>query len=380
MTVVIAAGGTGGHLYPAVAVAREFLHREPDTSIVFVGTERGLEGTVLSQEGFVLERITARPVMGRGLTGAAGALLRLPVACWQSIKVLRGRRADLVIGIGGYTSPPVVIAAWLLGIPRAILEPNAVPGMANRAIGPLANRVFVAFASAGSHFRSSRVRLAGTPVRRAFFEPPPVQAEGAAPPIWAKRGQPGQRLTVLVFGGSQGARAINDAMVEALPHLQGKIWGTAVTVIHQTGEADYARVKAAYDGAGIGNDRVEVVPFLFDMPRALRSADLVVARAGAVTIAELTACGKPAILIPLPSAIHHHQERNAEVLVSTGAAVLLLQDQLTGPRLAGEITALLGDAPRLAAMGTRSRELGRTDSAEVIVSECLALARREARG
>ncbi len=376
MTVVIAAGGTGGHLYPAVALAREFLHREPDTSIVFVGTERGLEGTVLSQEGFALERVAARPVMGRGLAGAAGALLSLPVACWQSVKVLRGRRADLVIGVGGYTSPPVLMAAWLLSIPRVILEPNAVPGMANQALGPLANLVFVAFASAGSHFRSSKVRLAGTPVRRAFFEPTPAHAEGSAPPTLSERGPAGQRLTLLVFGGSQGARAINNAMVEALPHLQGRVRDNGLAVIHQTGGADYERVKAAYDRAGIGHDRAEVVPFLFDMPRALRSADLVVARAGAVTIAELTACGKPAILIPLPSAIYRHQERNAQVLASAGAAVLLLQDQLTGPRLAGEIAALLRDASRLAAMGTRSRAIGRTDSAEVIVGECLALARR----
>lgn len=360
MNIVIAAGGTGGHLYPAVALAREFLREEPATGIVFLGTSRGIEGKVLAHEGFSLEHVIAKPVMGVGVGKAAVALLALPIGVWQAIRSLRARRAELVIGIGGYTSPPVLLAAWLLGVPRVILEPNAYPGMANTALSPIANLVFVAFEEAGKHFTRSKVRVVGTPIRRAFLEP----AAAAAP---AATG--GRRL--LVFGGSQGAHAINEALVQALPQLVQRGVGPAgLSVIHQTGEADHARVKEAYERTGV---QAEVVPFLFDMPRALRSADLVVSRAGAVTVAELTACGKPAILIPLPQAIYRHQERNARVLEAGGAAVVLPQEGLSGPGLARTIAELLGDADRLRAMSERSRALGKTDSAETIVRHCRAL-------
>lgn len=373
MMVVIAAGGTGGHLYPAVALAREFLRQDPGTRVLFVGTSRELERKVLAHEGFELQTILAWPVMGLGVRRAAVALLALPVGLYQSLGILRSRRADLVIGIGGYTSPPVVAAARLLGIRRVILEPNAYPGMANKVLAPLANIIFVAFEAAGRSFTRSKVQVVGTPIRRAFLEPDPVvspaPAEGAA-------GAPeGAHRTLLVFGGSQGAHAINAAMVAALPHL-GALRSN-VSVIHQTGEADYESVKAAYEQAGF---KGQVVPFVFDMPRALRSADLVVSRSGAVTVAELTACGKAAVLIPLPHAIYRHQERNAQVMESGGAAVVLSQGILTGLQLARTIETLLRDPGRLRAMEARSRALGRVDSAETIVRECMALVARKAMG
>ncbi|MGH7251047.1 MAG: undecaprenyldiphospho-muramoylpentapeptide beta-N-acetylglucosaminyltransferase [Nitrospiraceae bacterium] len=373
MTVVIAAGGTGGHLYPAVALAREFLRQDPRTTVLFVGTSRELEKKVLTHEGFELKKILAWPVMGLGMRRAAVALLVLPVGLYQSLRILRSRQADLVIGIGGYTSPPVLVAASLLGIRRVILEPNAYPGMANKVLGPLADIIFVAFEAAGKYFTRSKVRVVGTPIRRAFLEP--AQAVSPGLPEGAAGAAAGAHRTLLIFGGSQGAHAINTAMVAALPHLEAL--RTSVSVIHQTGDADHASVKAAYEAAGF---KGQVVAFVFDMPRTLRSADLVVSRSGAVTVAELTACGKAAVLIPLPHAIYGHQARNAQVMESAGAAVVLSQENLTGLQLARTIETLLHDAGRLRAMEARSRALGRVDSAETIVRECLALVERQARG
>jgi UDP-N-acetylglucosamine--N-acetylmuramyl-(pentapeptide) pyrophosphoryl-undecaprenol N-acetylglucosamine transferase len=359
MNVVIAAGGTGGHLYPAVALAREFLRQHPKVGILFVGTERGIETKVLAHEALELVKINAKPVMGLGVARSLKGLLSLPYSVWQSLRLLGRYRADLVIGIGGYTAPPVLLAAALRRLPRVILEPNAYPGMANRALAPLAHLIFVAFDSARCHFPSGRVRLVGTPLRRAFLER--SRAERAA----------SGKKTLLIFGGSQGSRAINETMIQAVPDLTS-LKGQA-RIIHQTGEADSARVKAAYDASGLD---AEVFPFLFDMPTALRDADLVISRAGAVTIAELTACGKPAVLIPLPQAIYQHQERNARVLEAAGAAEVLLQDQLTADLLAGRIRRLLGDPARLAAMGRASRGLARLDAAEAIVHDSVALVKQ----
>jgi len=366
MRIVIAAGGTGGHLYPAVALAQEFLRQAPNTSLLFVGTSRGIERKVLSHEGFELETIEAQPVMGGGLSKALAGLRALPAAIRQAVTLLRRRQAELVIGIGGYTSPPVVMAAWGLRIPRVILEPNAFPGAANRVVGPLANLVFLAFDSTAEYFRRTKVRVVGTPIRRSFFEDQGTRREA--------RGEREERApkckTLLIFGGSQGARAINQVVVEALPHLG--TFEPPLAIIHQTGEADHAGIKQAYQAAGV---QAEVVPFLFDMPAVLRSADLVVSRAGAVSVAELTACGKPAILIPLPHAIYAHQLRNAEVLEAAGAAVLLPQDKLTGAALAETVGRALRDEHKLRDMGARSRSLGRLDAAERIVQECRALVR-----
>jgi UDP-N-acetylglucosamine--N-acetylmuramyl-(pentapeptide) pyrophosphoryl-undecaprenol N-acetylglucosamine transferase len=350
---VIAAGGTGGHLYPAVALAREFMRQDPKTRVVFVGTERGLETKVLAHEGLDLVKINALPVMGIGLTRSVKGLLSLPRSIRQSLGVLRERRADVVIGIGGYTTPPVLAAAALRRIPCAILEPNAYPGMANRALGPLVDVVFVAFESARRHFRSDRVRVVGTPIRRAFLDRKTVEAPESASKI------------VLIFGGSQGARAINEAIIDALPRLSSL--KHRIKIVHQTGEADIARVRKAYEAAALD---AEIQPYLFDMPAVLGQADLVVCRAGAVTLAELTACGKPAILIPLPHAIYQHQERNARFMESAGAVEVLLQDELSGVTLATRIDVLLNDPGRLAKMADSSRRLGRLDAAEVIVQDC----------
>ncbi len=356
MNIVIAAGGTGGHLYPAVAVAREFMQRDPSTRILFVGTTRGIERKVLAHEGFPLELIAAKPLMGKSPVEIAKALLAVPVSLWQSLKILKAYRADLVFGVGGYTSPAMVMAAAMKGIPGVILEPNAHPGMANKAVAPLVRRIFLAFESTAQFFDRAKTRVVGTPVRQGFLE-------ATAQPTGVQEKKAKRHL--LIFGGSQGAKAINQAMIDALPLLKQMPERPAIT--HQTGEADHVRVAAAYQQQGVA---AEVVPFLYDMPSVLRTADLVVARAGAMTIAELTVCGKPAILIPLPTAIYNHQLRNAEVMANAGGAVLLPQSDLTGARLAETIRGILSDENRLEAMGRRSWGMRRIDAAESIVREC----------
>ena len=217
MTILIAAGGTGGHLYPAVALAREFLRRDPSTRIIFVGTVKGIETKVLAHEGFPLELITAKPVMGKGLGEAVRGLLSVPVGLWQSMRLISRHRADLVIGVGGYTSPTMLAAAALKRIARVILEPNAYPGMANIAVGPCAQRVFLAFESAADKFAKAKVRVVGTPIRRNFLE----ALDRSAPVSGGRR--------LLIFGGSQGAKAINSAVLDGLADMARTFPGLSIT-------------------------------------------------------------------------------------------------------------------------------------------------------
>jgi UDP-N-acetylglucosamine--N-acetylmuramyl-(pentapeptide) pyrophosphoryl-undecaprenol N-acetylglucosamine transferase len=358
MTIVIAAGGTGGHLYPAVALAREFLQRDPMTKVLFVGTSRGLESKVLAHEGFELVLINAKPVMGKGLTDVLKGLCAMPLSLWQCGRILSQRQARLVIGVGGYTSPMMVLAAALKRIPRVILEPNAYPGLANKAVGPFVQRVFLAFESAARFFDQRKGRVVGTPVRKEFL----TQCR----PPGRERQRGGHH--VLVFGGSQGAKALNSAAIEGLPDLLKQ--RPHMTVTHQTGEADHDRVSQAYRRAGV---TATVLPFVYDMPAAINAADIVVARAGAMTVAELTTCGKPAILIPLPTAIYDHQMKNAKVMEAAGAAVVLPQADLTGATLARSVAQILDDPQRMKAMEDASVGLRRLDAAEAIVRECYAL-------
>lgn len=359
MRVIIAAGGTGGHLFPGLALAREFERQIPGSELIFVGTAQGIETKVVAREGFELVTIKAQRVMGIGVAGAVRGLAVLPIGLAQCLALCRARRPDFVLGIGGYTSPPLVLAAFLLDIKRAILEPNAHPGMANRMLAPFANMVFVTFDDTVSFFGKDKTKVVGTPIRREFLEEPPLE-------------RPDRRPTLLVFGGSQGARSINKAMIAALPSLiEGH---PGLHVIHQTGERDFEEVADAYRAAWPSNrTQPEVVPFLYDMPRAFRQAVLVISRAGATTIAELAACGKPAVLIPFPHAIYGHQERNARVLERAGAAQVILDGGLTGAVLADAVSLLLADPARLAEMGRRSKALGRADSAEQVVIACREL-------
>jgi len=356
---MIAAGGTGGHLYPGVALAREFERQAPGSETIFIGTARGLETKVVPREGFELMTIEAQGVMGKGWWGAVQGLAVVPVGLVQCLAICRQRRPDIAIGLGGYTSPPLILAALLLGIRRVILEPNVHPGMANRVLSPIANLIFVSFAETARYFRTGKTLIVGTPIRREFLEARSAGAEVKSP-------------TLLILGGSQGARSINQAMIAALPMLTASCPG--LRVIHQTGERGYEEVAAAY--RGYPSIEAEVVPFLYDIPRAFRQADLIVSRSGATTVAEITVSGKPAIFIPFPHAVQGHQERNARVLERTGAAQVIVDARLSGEVLSEAISALLADPSRLIEMGRCSKALGQADAAEQVVAACRALAGR----
>ena len=355
MRVVIAAGGTGGHMYPAIAYAKAFQQHDPEGHILFIGTGKTVERNILSQEGFEFESIRVEGFVGRSGLKMLQALWLLPQSIWRATQILRSPKADLVIGTGGYFSPPVVFAAWLLRIPRVILEPNAMPGLANRLLGPIANKIFLAFESARAFFSASKVEVIGTPIRQDFvLEHPPALPQGVK--------------HLLIFGGSQGAQAINSAILEAIEGSQ-KI-RESVTLTHQTGADDCERVRQRYEQLGV---QADVQPFLFDMPQELAKADLVICRAGASTLAELAAYGKVGILIPFPHATHNHQELNAKAMEDAGAARMLRQSDLSGQCLAHEIENIMQDIPTLQATAEKSWEARKVNATEQMVRECQAL-------
>ena len=359
MRVVIAGGGTGGHLFPGLAVARELLRRRPEAVITFAGTARGIEARVIPREGFELDVLRSAGLKGTTAVALARGLLLLPLGGVDAWRILSRRRPDVVIGVGGYSSGPVVLAAALRRIPTLLMEQNAVPGLTNRTLARVVSAAAVTFDETTTYF-GRRGFVTGNPVRAEFFaESDAAAAAGTSPP------------RVLIFGGSQGAHAINVAMVEAAAQLAAHPGGLALT--HQTGERDLERVREGYRRAGL---QARVEPFLYAMDREVKAADLVVARAGATTLAELTAAGKAAILIPLPTAADDHQRKNAEVLARAGAAEIVDQRGLTGAILADRIAALASDAPRRAAMARAAKALARPDAAGAIVDCVLALARR----
>jgi len=356
--VVIAGGGTGGHLYPGIAVARELLRRHPDALITFAGTARGIESRVVPLEGFELDLLRSAGLKRTSGVALLRAVLLLPLGGFDAWRILSRRSPDLVIGVGGYSSGPVVLAAALRGIPTLLLEQNAVPGLTNRLLARIVSAAAVTFDSTAAYF-GRRAFVAGNPVRPEFV------SENAAPGVRVV-GPP----RLLIFGGSQGSHAINVAMVEAAPQLAAHPGGMEIT--HQTGERDLELVKDGYRRAGL---EARVEPFLFAMDREIRMADLVVCRAGATTIAELTAAGRASILIPLPTAADNHQKKNAEVLAHAGAAEMLEQKDLNGGAIAEQLVALARDTARRQSMAAAARTLARPDAAKVIVDRVLELAR-----
>ena len=355
MNVCIAAGGTGGHLYPGIALAQEMMRQDATSHVQFVGTPRGLEARVLPKLGFELYCIAVRGVMGTNPVRALVALAQLPYAIGQCIRLLRRKRSELVIGIGGYTSPPLLVAARCLGIPLVIVEPNVIPGMANRVLSRIANMVLLAFEEAKCSFGGARTRVVGVPLRREFQRCAEIETKS-------------RQHTILVFGGSQGSRAINRAVVRAVSLLTTH--RPSLRILHQTGEADCLFVRHSYAERHLD---ATVVASLDDMPKAYAAADVVISRAGAGTIAELMACGKPAILIPFPSAAGQHQLRNAEIMVNAGAAVLIEESRLSDRLLADTIRMLLDDANRLATMAQRSLALAKHDATEQSIKCCREL-------
>jgi UDP-N-acetylglucosamine--N-acetylmuramyl-(pentapeptide) pyrophosphoryl-undecaprenol N-acetylglucosamine transferase len=356
--LLIAGGGTGGHLYPGIAVARELLRRMPHAEVTFVGTAQGIEARVIPREGLTLEVIRSAGLKGKSLATLARGMSMLPLSGLDAWDVISRRRPSVAVGLGGYSSGPVVMLAALRGVPTLVMEQNAVPGFANRRLASFIDAAAVAYEESVRYF-GGKAFVSGNPVRPEFFEE--AHDESHSPPGAAR---------VLVFGGSQGAHAINMALVEAAPRLAAPAGRVAIT--HQTGERDLEMVRDGYGRAGV---QARVEPFLYHMDREMKAADVVVCRAGATTLAELAAAGRASILIPLPTATDDHQRKNAEAFVRQGAAVMVAQGELTGERLAREVLSLADEPSRRAQLAAAARRLARPDAASVIVDRVLDLAR-----
>jgi UDP-N-acetylglucosamine--N-acetylmuramyl-(pentapeptide) pyrophosphoryl-undecaprenol N-acetylglucosamine transferase len=357
LSILIAGGGTGGHLYPGIAVARELLRRVPDAQVTFVGTATGIEARVIPREGFPLELIRSAGLKGKSLSAFARGMSLLPASALDAWSVISRRRPGVVLGVGGYSSGPVVALAALRGVPTLLMEQNAVPGLTNRLLARVVSAAAVTYGESISFF-GQKAFVTGNPVRPEFFEE--AYDQSSSPPGAAR---------VLVFGGSQGAHAINMAMVEAAARLAAATPRLAIT--HQTGERDLEVVRDGYRRAGL---EARVEPFLFAMDREMKSADVVVCRSGATTLAELTAARRASILVPFPAATDDHQRKNAEALVKQGAARMVEQRELVGDRLATEILAMASDGETRRRMQDAAGRLARPDAARVIVDKVLELA------
>jgi len=343
MRAVLAGGGTGGHVIPALAIAQE-LQNSYGAEILFIGTARGIETRLVPQAGFELRLVQVGALKNVTVLTRVRTMFALPLALFSARSILSGFQPDIVIGVGGYASGPAMMAAVLDRFPTLAFEPNVVPGLANRIVGRFVSAAAVHFEPTTQYFRNATVT--GVPVRHAFFE---IKSE------------PHDHPTLLVFGGSQGARAINLVMIKSMSQLLGQM--PNLHVIHQTGEHDYNEAQAAY--AGFGN-KVEVHRFIHDMPAYFARADLVVCRSGASTIAEITAAGKPAIFVPFPHAADDHQRQNAEALERAGAAVVLEETRLDDVWLIDTVKALLEDPQRLHKMSAAARSLSHPNAAHDI--------------
>jgi UDP-N-acetylglucosamine--N-acetylmuramyl-(pentapeptide) pyrophosphoryl-undecaprenol N-acetylglucosamine transferase len=353
MRVLIAGGGTGGHVIPALAIARELKARY-GAEVLFVGTARGIENRLVPQAGYRLELVKVGALKNVTLATRLRTLFDLPLAILRARSIIREFRPDVVVGVGGYASGPAMAAAILGRIPTVAFEPNYVPGFANKLIGRRVSAAAVHFEETKPYFRNARV--VGVPVRPEFFQV--AQQAGHDSP------------TLLVFGGSQGAHAINEAVTAAIPELLRQLPG--LHVIHQTGERDYNDVQSAYTRAGAS---AEVSAFIDNMPQAFMRACLVVCRSGASTVAEVAAAGKPAIFIPFPRAADDHQRRNAEAFANAGAAVLIPESDLAPERLAATVQEMLSDRMRLQVMAEKARALGHKDAAGQVAGMVAELAR-----
>jgi UDP-N-acetylglucosamine--N-acetylmuramyl-(pentapeptide) pyrophosphoryl-undecaprenol N-acetylglucosamine transferase len=342
LAFLMAGGGTGGHVIPLVAVARELRRRGHEP--FFVGTRQGMEARLVPAEGFSIDFIEIGGLNGVGLSRALQSLRQLPASVARVLHLLRTRRPAAVFSLGGYAAGPVMLAAWLRNLPIALMEPNAVAGMTNRWMGRFVNRALVNFPEAAPQFPRGKAELAGLPVRQEFFDLPAKHL--------------GPTLTLLVTGGSQGARRLNQAVQESWPLFQRA--GTPLRILHQCGRPDHAALSSAFTSSGLAG---EVVPFIEDMPAAFAEADLVVCRSGAGAVSELAAAGKPSILVPFPYAADQHQLRNAESLARAGAARLIPDTEMTGQRLFEEVAGLLAQPERLERMGQAARALGRPGAA-----------------
>lgn len=353
---MIAAGGTGGHIFPGIAVAEEIAKQAPGTEIVFAGTSRGLESEIVPRHGWKIVLMKSNSLKDKSGIAKLVSAARIPIAVARAIGIIRSERPDLLVGIGGYAAGPLAVAAWMMRVPVVLVEPNALPGMTNRMLKRFARKVFVAYTDAMPYFGGKAV-LAGVPVRRKILD--------------ARHGEKVQtgQTTVLAFGGSHGAHSINRAMVDSVEFMRAM--GSSLRIIHQTGKNDdHMAIGRAYEEAGI---EAEVFPFKDAMWDCYERVDIAVARAGANTVAELSSLGIPSILVPYPYAADDHQRANAMSMAAAGGAVVISDDELTGERLALELKGLVNDHDRLEGMRMGALGFGKPDAARRIARESLAL-------
>lgn len=356
MKVLIAAGGTGGHIYPGIAVAKEMLRRNGDSEILFVGTARGLEKRIVPENGFQLSLITSAGLKNVGILGKLKGIGVLPISFFEAARLLREFRPDVVVGAGGYVSGPVLLTASLLRFPTLVMDSNALPGFTNRKLARFVNKAALTFDEALPFFGDKGV-VTGNPVRKEFFDVPKKER--------------GTDTSILVFGGSQGARALNNAMMSALPLLESR--ADRLRIVHQTGEADLEKTRETYSRSRFTES--DVRPFISDMFAEFAKADIVICRAGATSCAELAAAGKASIMVPLPTAADDHQRKNAEAFERAGASKMLLQRDLNGETLANAIVELIESPDAVTAMEQAARKLAKNDAAEATVDLIEKLAR-----
>lgn len=357
MKIVIAGGGTGGHLFPGIAIAQEFKKKDKSVQILFAGTKNGIESKIIPKEGFEIKYISSEGFKGRGILRKLKSLGKIPAGIIQSIGILSSFKPNIVIGVGGYASLPVGAASLLSKYPLVIQEQNIFPGIANRILGRFADLIFVSFEETKKFFKNRKVCFTGNPIRKEIAECALNQVRRQNP-----------KFTLFVSGGSQGAHSINMTMIDGFKFLEEV--KNSIHIIHQTGEKDFEFVKRVYDENGFDAD---VSPFIHNMADVYRRADLLVCRAGATTLSEITACGKAAILIPFPFAVNNHQEINALALKNNDAADVILEKDLNGRVLAGRVLSLMQDRMKLLKMGNESKKTGKPDAAKEIVEQCCKL-------
>ncbi|OGP61785.1 MAG: undecaprenyldiphospho-muramoylpentapeptide beta-N-acetylglucosaminyltransferase [Deltaproteobacteria bacterium RBG_13_47_9] len=368
MRCVISGGGTGGHLFPGMAIAEAFIENEKGNEVLFIGTERGIEAEVLAKKKLPMRTIQARPIKGRSLLSKAKAIWTLPMATLEALSILKDFQPQFVLGVGGYASGPTLLAAFLLGMKRAIHEQNIVPGMTNRILRWFTQQIFVSFEETQEYFPKRKTRVVGMPVRKEIHSCLSRQPDQPAAGREGMKKKRGDRFTLLIFGGSRGAHRINLAMVESLGQLQRV--KSSLKFIHQSGREDFDFVSKGYEANGVD---ALVKPFFEDMAMYYQISDLVICRAGASTIAELAICGKAAILIPYPYAAHNHQYINAKKLVDVGAARMIQDKELNGPLLAQAILRLYDHPSERSGMEEVIQRLSRPRAAQEIVDHCYAL-------
>jgi UDP-N-acetylglucosamine--N-acetylmuramyl-(pentapeptide) pyrophosphoryl-undecaprenol N-acetylglucosamine transferase len=358
--ILIVGGGTGGHLFPAIAIGETFITRDPENQVEFVVTQRPLDSQILGERGFSFQPLEVEGIKGKGLMGKVRSMIRLPRAFRCSLKILKTLRPEMILGVGGYVTGPVVMAGWWKHIPCAIQEQNSIPGLTNRLLGKVVDRIFLAYQESEIYFSKRKCRVTGNPIRKDLQRG------------FDRKISPSGPLTVLILGGSQGAHRINQAVAEALDELGP--WKDSLYFIHQTGEKDEKEIALAYQKKGFHH---QVKAFISDMVWAYQQADIIIGRAGAMTLSEITAQGKPSLLIPFPFAANNHQEHNARTLVKAGAAEMILEKEIRPGLLANHIRGWLADRDQLITMGMKAGTLGRRQAAEEIVEACYQMVREK---